>query len=98
MASKNTTRESEKWLENNLRERVKKLGGWAIKFVCPSITGMPDRMCLLPGGRIFFAEMKSKGKKPSPRQILVKDKIERLGFKVYVIDNEQTINEILEEC
>jgi hypothetical protein len=79
---------SEKWLEKNLRERVKAFGGMALKFWCFSFTGFPDRMILMPGGRIYFAEIKSEGKPLKPRQKIVIPWLRRLGFQVWLIDSE----------
>ena len=45
---------------------VKKNSGIALKLVCPSFAGMPDRLILLPDGHIGFAELKAPGKKPRP--------------------------------
>lgn len=89
---------SEKTLEKNLRERVKKSGGIALKFHCLSFTGMPDRMVLLPKGRIYFVELKSEGKKPSDRQKVVHELLSRLGFEVFVIDNDEKLNNFLSVC
>lgn len=77
---------SEKLLEKKLREGVKKQGGIALKFHCLSFTGMPDRMVLMPEGKIFFVELKSEGKKPSARQEIVHKLLRDLGFSVFVID------------
>ena len=88
---------SEKFIEKKLGEQVKKLGGWSLKLVPTFVTGLPDRLCLLPGGRIFFAELKSTGKKPRASQFVVIEKIRQLGFEVYVIDRVEQINEIIEK-
>ena len=56
---------SEKYLEKKLREEVRKAGGLAIKFTSPYFTGMPDRLVLMPKGRIWFVEVKSTGKRLS---------------------------------
>ena len=36
----------EKQIENKLKTAVKKNGGIALKLVCPSFAGMPDRLIL----------------------------------------------------
>ena len=59
----------EKQIENKLTTAVKKNGGIALKLVCPSFAGMPDRLILLPDGHIGFAELKAPGKKPRPLQL-----------------------------
>jgi hypothetical protein len=82
----------EKTLENKLRNRVKKLGGIAIKLISPSLTGLPDRLVLLPGARIYFVELKSTGRKLSPMQVIVHKILIRLGFNPYVIDSEDLLN------
>ena len=52
----------EKTVEAYLRDQVRKTGGLALKLVCPGWTGVPDRLILLPGGRVFFAEHRSGGR------------------------------------
>ena len=46
--------ELEKVIERKLRDGVKKLGGGAqcLKFESPGTSGVPDRLILLPGGRV----------------------------------------------
>jgi len=51
----------------------------------------------MPGGRIWFVELKSPGKKQTPRQQIVSDQLRRLGFVVLVIDSETTLNDFLNE-
>jgi len=87
--------DSEKLIEKTLVAEVKKLGGWALKLLCQFVTGLPDRLVLLPGGVVFFVEVKSTGKKPTPVQKLVHEKLRRLGFTVHVIDTLKQLNEIL---
>jgi len=87
--------DSEKLIEKTLAAEVKKLGGWSLKLLCQFVTGLPDRLVLLPGGVILFVEVKSTGKKPTPVQRLVHEKLRRLGFRVEVIDSLKQLNEIL---
>jgi len=89
--------ESEKDLERKLCAEVKKLGGWAIKLLSSQITGLPDRICLLPSGKIFFVEMKSTGKKPTKIQAIVHNRLRALGFEVYVIDTNEKINNFIKD-
>lgn len=56
----------EKEIEEKLRLSVKEHGGIALKFTSPGFDGMPDRLILLPNGKMAFAELKSLGKKPRP--------------------------------
>jgi len=79
--------ESEKVLERKLVNAIKAKGGLCIKLLSNHFIGLPDRLCLLPGGIIFFAEIKTTGLKPSKVQTHIHSKIAGLGFKVYTIDN-----------
>lgn len=88
-------KESEKRLERKLHNEVKKLGGWSIKMLSTHITGLPDRMCLFPDGRIMFCEIKTTGEKPTKIQRAVHRKLRRLGFKVLVIDRTAQIKKTL---
>ena len=87
--------ESEKKLERKLKNRVEKMGGWCIKLLSTHISGLPDRMCLLPKGVIFFVELKTTKQKARKIQLIIHDKIRKLGFEVYVVDTSEGINETL---
>lgn len=87
----------EKAIEQKFREAVKAVGGVAVKFTSPGFDGMPDRLALLPGGRMAFVEVKTPGKKPRPLQAARHRMLRRLGFKVYVLDNEGQIGGIIDE-
>lgn len=85
----------EKVVEDYLRDRVKALGGKAYKFVSPGNSGVPDRIVLLPGGRVEFVELKAQGKKPTPLQEAQHRKIQKLGHRVFVIDNKSQVDEFI---
>ena len=87
----------EKEIEKKLVRAVKSMGGIAPKLLCPGFDGMPDRIVLLPGGRIAFVEVKAPGKVPRPLQLVRHEMLKRLGFKVYVLDNEGQIGGLLDE-
>ncbi len=86
----------EKVLEQKLVTTVKKLGGAAPKFVSPGLDGMPDRLVLLPIGMMGFVEVKALGEKPRPLQLARHQMLRGLGFKVYVLDEEEQIGGILD--
>ena len=87
----------EKIIEQHLVKAVKNSGGIAPKLVCPGFDGMPDRLVLLPRGKIGFVEVKAPGKEPRPLQVARHGLLRRLGFKVYVLDNPEQIGVILDE-
>lgn len=87
----------EKITEQKLVQAAKKLGGIALKFTSPSMAGVPDRLILLPHGRIAFAELKATGKHLRPLQEKRKRQLEALGFRVFVIDHPNQIGGVLDE-
>jgi hypothetical protein len=87
--------DTEKLIEKTLVAEVKSLDGWAIKLLCTYVTGLPDRLVLLPGGVVFFVEVKTTGKKPTAVQRLVHEKLRGLGFRVEVVDSIKQLNSIL---
>lgn len=87
----------EKTIEKKLVNTVKSMGGIAPKFVSPGFDGMPDRLVLLPGGIIAFAELKAPEKKPRPLQLARHRLLRKLGFKVYVINDISQIGGMLDE-
>lgn len=94
---KDKTPAREKTIEKKLIKAVRAVGGIAPKLVSPGFDGMPDRMVLLPKGRMGFVEVKAPGKKPRPLQTARLELLKRLGFKVYVLDGEEQIEVIVDE-
>ena len=84
-------------IEKELVTKTKSMGGIAPKFTSPGFDGMPDRLILLPGGKMAFAELKAPGKKPRALQEARHRLLRRLGFKVYVIDRLEQIESVLDE-
>lgn len=89
--------ESEKLLEDKLVKGVESVGGWCLKLLSNHITGLPDRLCLFPGGRLAFAEIKTTKKKPRRIQLWVHNKLRGLGFTVEVMDNSLQIKNFIEK-
>ena len=81
--------DSEKLVERTLVNEVRARGGLCIKLLSQHFIGLPDRICLFPGGVIAFVELKTTGAKPRKIQTFVHDKIRSLGFRVEVIDSVQ---------
>jgi len=86
----------EKEIEKKLTQEVKKRGGLAVKFVSPSFDGMPDRIVLMPEGKMAFVEVKAPGKLPRPLQMARHKLLRELGFLVFVLDDESQIGGILD--
>lgn len=87
----------EKAIEQKFVAAVKAVGGLALKFTSPGFGGMPDRLALLPGGKMAFVEVKAPGEKPRPLQLARHRLLRRLGFRVYVLDEVSQIGGIVDE-
>ena len=86
---------SERDIERKFVRTAKEAGGIALKFVSPGFDGMPDRIVLMPGGRIGFVEVKDTGKKPRPLQVARYRLLAGLGFRVFVLDRPEQIPDII---
>lgn len=86
---------SEKLLERKLRLGCIAAGWLSLKFTSPNYSGVPDRICLGWYGKVKFAEIKTTGKPATKRQLFVHRILERLGFEVWLIDSEETLQEFL---
>lgn len=85
-------------VEKHLCKRVKNdLGGWALKFISPGQNGVPDRIILVPMGRIYFVETKAPGKKLRKLQEWVCGIIKGLGFVVLRIDTKAKVDAFISE-
>lgn len=87
----------EKEIEQKLINEVKKQGGICPKWVSPGFDGVPDRIVLLPDGKIAFVEVKASGKKPRPLQKARHRLLKRLGFCVFVLDDKEKIGGMIDE-
>lgn len=78
-------------LEQKLIAHIKKLGGIAYKFTSPNRRGVPDRLCVMPNGRVLFVELKAPGKAPTPLQQHEHCLLRALGHTVLLIDSLEAI-------
>lgn len=79
-----TNAKLESSLEIFFRDQVRRLGGTAIKLV-PVHKGIPDRLVLMPGGRVYFVELKAETGTVSSAQRLWHEKLRALGHNVSVV-------------
>ena len=87
----------EKEVEKFLVREVKKLGGISFKFISPGNAGVPDRIVILPNGRVVFAELKTdKGKLTKLQEVQIK-KISDLGADARVLRGIEGVREFINE-
>jgi hypothetical protein len=85
--------------ERYVADRIRAVGGRAFKWVCPGLTGVPDRICIFPRGRIIFMELKRPGLKDgrSERQKKVCRLLESLGCDVRLMSDKNEFKKMMEE-
>lgn len=87
----------EKDIEKLFCDEVVKAGGRAYKFVSPGNSGVPDRLVILPGGKIGFVELKAPGKKTRPEQSYQLRKLADQGCYVTVLDKPECIKAVIHQ-
>lgn len=85
----------EKDIEKYLVRVAEDLGGKAYKFNS-GIRGVPDRIVLLPGGKISFVEVKAPGETPKALQRKRLEELHNLGFHVAVTDSKEDVIHVME--
>ena len=87
----------EREIEEYLRLGVKKLGGIAFKFTSPGNAGVPDRLIVMPGNRIYFVELKRPRGEARPLQKMQINRLNALGCSVSVIDSKEGVDKFLND-
>lgn len=74
-------------IETHLCKEVEARGGITYKLSSIGRMNKPDRLVMLPGGRIIFVECKAPGQKPRAGQLREHERLHKLGFRVEVVDS-----------
>lgn len=77
----------EKQIEKAVCDYAKEKGILVYKFSSPGRAAVPDRMFILPGGRMFMMEFKAPGKKPTIPQTREHNRLLSQGVDVWVVDD-----------
>ena len=84
-------------IERRLVDGIKRVGGMALKFTSPGHAGVPDRLVLLPGGRMVFVELKTKTGNLTPLQIETHNRLRALGAEVRTLYGKEYVEGFLRE-
>ncbi len=86
--------------ERYLVSKVRSVGGRAFKWVCPGMTGTPDRICIFPGGKIIFVELKRPGLKDgrSERQKKICRLLQSLNCDVRRVGEKDELEKLFKEA
>jgi hypothetical protein len=85
----------ESLIETYLVFRLKSVGVRADKYKTPARRHAPDRICLMKWGRVFFVETKKPGAVPRAGQLREFDRLRDFGFRVYVIDSKEGVDQLV---
>ena len=85
----------EKYIEQQLAKEVRGRGGLCEKWISGT-SGWPDRIVILPDGKVGVVEVKAPGKEPRKLQMHRHEQLRLLGQKVYVLDHPEQIGGILD--
>lgn len=75
----------EKSIEAKFRDGVKELGGLCYKFTSPGSVGVPDRIVIMPGGRVYFVELKKDKGRRTKMQTLRQTELRAHGARVWTL-------------
>ena len=84
-------------IEKRLVEGVKKLGGMCLKFVSPSMAGVPDRLIITAGGKVIFAELKTETGRLTKNQKFTIGEMQKRGADVRVVKGLDQVKQLLAE-
>lgn len=83
-------------IENYLKTEVGKYNGMCLKFTS-SVSGVPDRIVILPDNRIYFVELKQEKGRLSKIQKYMHKQFNKRGVPVYVPYSKNDVDEFIEE-
>ena len=75
----------EREIEKKLITEVRRLGGRAYKWVSPGSNGVPDRIIIMPGGKIIFTELKTTTGRLTDLQKMQQRILRQLGCDIRTI-------------
>lgn len=87
----------EKELERKFVNILRKRGCIVYKFVSPGNAGVPDRLVITPDGKVHFAELKQRGKKMRPLQVMQAMRLAKNNVRVHLVDSLEAIQTFIEE-
>jgi len=84
-------------IEGYLRDRVRGAGGLCVKLNPAGLVGIPDRLVLLPGGRVIFVEVKKpRGGVVGKAQFVWRDRLSDLGLSHRFVFTREDVDELME--
>lgn len=83
-------------IEDRLRVSIQARGGMCIKLWALVYAGIPDRLVLMPSGRVWFVELKRpEGGRYSRLQLWWRAKLDAMGFKILELHTKETVDDFV---
>ena len=83
-------------IEEYLKNEVGKYNGLCLKFTS-SVSGVPDRIVILPENRIYFVELKQEKGRLSKIQKYMHKQFNKRGVHVYVPYSKSDVDKFIDE-
>lgn len=83
-------------VEKRLIKRSREARGVCMKIM-PVVAGYPDRLVLLPPGRLFLVETKAPNGRLRPMQRVFKERAEAIGVPVAVLYTPEQVDAWFDE-
>ena len=90
-------KQTESEIERKFVSLLKDAGALTYKFVSPGNPGVPDRIVILPGGKVLFVELKSEIGRTKKLQDYQLDRISKLGAPTYVLHGAAEVKQFVKE-
>jgi len=88
--------QNEKKIEQRLVKKIKEMGGLCLKWVSPSMTGVPDRLVFY-NSQVIPVELKDpKGKLSARQELMIKELLAR-GVITHVLSSEQDVDQFIDQ-
>ena len=88
--------EMERDVESYLKRQLSGLGCLFLKWVCPGNDGVPDRIVIMPGGRICFVEVKTQTGHMTELQCFWQKKLRSIGCGAVTVYGMKGAKEFIE--
>lgn len=83
-------------VESHLRKRWLAIGGEVRKVRWLCRRGAPDRLLMLPDGRLWWVELKAPNKDAEDHQAREHTRLWKMGQKVLVLDSIEAVDTFVE--
>lgn len=87
----------ERTVEQHLVDGLKRIGISCVKFQPDHMRGMPDRLILLPEGKVLWCELKTRGGKLEPIQEVRHRELRKAGHEVRVVWSVEQADKLIDE-